>query len=89
MKQSQFDRWVQQIHETQDEEISCSECFDLTSQYVDLEIAGVVAGDKLARVRQHLDQCRACYEEYEVLRDLARQEAEGHPPSLEDLRQSF
>ena len=89
MEQTQFDLWVRQIHETQDEEISCSECFDLISRYVDLEIAGVAAGDKLARVWQHLYQCRACHEEYEALRDLARQEAEGHVLSLEDLRRSF
>ena len=89
MKRSQFERWVRQIYETEKEEISCSECFDLVSQYVDLEIAGEAAQEKLPRLTQHLNQCHVCREEYEALRDLARLEAEGRAPSIDDLRQSF
>ena len=81
MKAAQFERWIRQISETQDEEISCTECFDLISQYVDLEIAGQGAEKKLPTVRHHLDQCLVCREEYETLRDFLRMEAEGHLPS--------
>jgi predicted anti-sigma-YlaC factor YlaD len=31
-------------------------------------------------VKQHLDQCRACREEYEMLRDIARLEDESQIP---------
>ena len=81
MKAAQFERWIRQISETQDEEISCTECFDLISQYVDLEMAGQGAEKKLPAVRHHLDQCLVCREEYETLRDFLRLEAEEHPPS--------
>ena len=88
MKRAQFERWVRQISETRDEEISCTECFDLISRYVDLEIAGEAAESKLPHLRHHLDQCRVCREEYEILRDLARLEAGGDIPSPQDSRQT-
>lgn len=77
----EFDRLLRHVWQTQDEEISCTECFDLVPQYVDLEIAGQAADQRLPRLRQHLDQCGVCREEYETLRDLARMEAEGRSPT--------
>lgn len=58
-------------------------------QYVDLEITGQVVDEKLPRLRQHLNQCGVCREEYEALRDLARLEAEGRLPPTDELRNSF
>jgi predicted anti-sigma-YlaC factor YlaD len=37
-------------------------------------------------VKQHLNQCRACRDEYETLRDLRRLEEKGDMPSLDDLQ---
>ena len=84
-----FRRLLQHIADTDDEEISCAECFDLVPQYVDLEIAGLAADKKLPRLRQHLNQCGVCREEYETLHDLVRLEAEGRFPSVDELRNSF
>lgn len=81
-----FERWLGNIFHTQDEEISCSECFDGVSQYVDLELAGADPAAEMPEVKQHLDQCPACHEEYETLRDLARLENEGGPPSSNELQ---
>jgi predicted anti-sigma-YlaC factor YlaD len=58
-------------------------------QFVDLELAGEAAESRLPQVRHHLDQCRVCREEYEILRDLARLEVEGKPPSIQDLKDSL
>ena len=68
---------MRSIAETDDEEISCVECFDVVSRYVDLEVAGEASDDALPRLRQHLRQCRVCREEYEALRDLVRFEEHG------------
>ena len=73
-------RLVRSVADTEDEEISCSECFDLVSQYVDLEVFGMVTEHTLPRLRLHLQQCGVCQEEYEVLRDLARLEAQSSSP---------
>lgn len=89
MTRPDFDDLLRHIWETVDQEISCTECFDLVPQYVDLEIAGQVADKKLPRLRQHLNQCGVCREEYEALHDLAQLEAEGRLPSTDELRSSF
>lgn len=85
MKRNRFERWLQNISKTQDKEISCSECFDLVSHFVDVELAGEDAVAQMPQLKQHLDQCAACRDEYETLRDLRRLEDEGGLPSLDDL----
>ncbi len=86
MKSERFERWLKNIYNTQDHEISCSECFDLVSTYVDLEISGAKPADKMSQVEHHLGQCAACREEYEALRDLRQLEARGGEKSVDDLR---
>ena len=89
MNRERFNRWLQNIYETQDVEISCTECFDLVSRFVELEISGRNVAAELPQVKQHLGQCRACREEYEALRDLVHLEDQGNEPSLDDLRGSI
>lgn len=81
MKTSKFDVWIKKILATEAEEISCSECFDLVSDYVDAEASGEQVqpespqGKMMRKVKHHLGQCQVCMEEYEVLRDLVRMES--------------
>ena len=78
--------FLQNIQNTRDEEISCSECFDLSSLFVELELT---IGDheiKMPHLRQHLNQCSACREEYETLRDLVRLENKGEILSVDGLK---
>jgi predicted anti-sigma-YlaC factor YlaD len=82
-------RLLRNIADTVDDEISCAECFDLVSQYVDLEVAETVSEQTLPRLKQHLQQCGVCREEYEILRDLVRLEAQGRAPSADNLPSSF
>ena len=86
MKSDRFESWLQNIYHTQDEEISCTECFDLVSHFVELEMSGEDPTVKMPQLKQHLNQCSACREEYETLRDLRRFEDEGGALSLDDLR---
>lgn len=86
MKRERFEAWLRNIYETQDVEISCTECFNLVSRFVEVEISGGNVVGELPQVKQHLDQCRACREEYEILRDLRRVEEEGDMPPLDDLQ---
>lgn len=86
MNRDRFESWLRNIFETQDEEISCTECFDLVSRFVELEVSGQDAAAKMPQLKQHLDQCPACRSEYETLRDLRRQEEQGGMPSLDDLQ---
>ena len=77
MEQPALRRLLQHIAETEDEEISCDECFELVAPYVDLEAAGQAGPTTMPRLQQHLRQCGVCREEYEVLRDLVRLDADG------------
>lgn len=86
MKLDRFEKWLRNIYQTQGEEISCTECFDLVSRFVELELAGQDAATNMPQVKQHLDQCLACRNEYETLRDLRRLEEQGGMPSLDDLQ---
>jgi hypothetical protein len=51
-------------------EVSCQQCFELLDQYVELEAAGADADAHLPGLRNHLDGCPACREDYESLRAL-------------------
>jgi hypothetical protein len=86
---SRFERLLRLTAGTKERELSCTECFDLLPQYVDLEVAGAAADRALPLFPQHLEQCTVCREEYETVRELARLEAEGRSPSIDDLRGSI
>jgi hypothetical protein len=86
MKRDHFESWLRNIYETQEEEISCTECFDLVSGFVELEISGQDAVARMSKLKQHLNQCKACRDEYEALRDFRQLEEKGGLPSLDDLQ---
>ena len=89
MKREQLERWLKNIYETQEQEISCSECFDQVSRFVELEVSGQNAPAQMPQLKQHLNQCRACHDEYEALRDLRLLEEKGELPSVDDLRDTM
>ena len=86
MQKNRFERWLEEIQNTQEEEISCSECFDFISSYVEVELSGADAAAGMPQLKQHLDQCPTCRAEYEALRDIQALENKGELPSLDDLR---
>lgn len=86
MRKDRFERWLKNIHHTREHEISCSECFDQVSHFVDVELAGEDAAGRMPQLPQHLGQCAACREEYETLRELRRLENQGQLPSVDDLK---
>jgi hypothetical protein len=74
MRSSRLRRWLERIYATQEVEISCSDCFDLIAAYVERELAREAMHTQLLMVKQHLQQCQVCQEEYELLRELAAAE---------------
>jgi predicted anti-sigma-YlaC factor YlaD len=57
-----------------DPEIGCDECFELIDEYVELELAGADADERLPGLRAHLEGCPACREEHDALLELASAE---------------
>lgn len=52
-------------------ELLCDECFEKLDEYVDLELGGQPADERIPGMRPHLEGCAACHDEYESLRELA------------------
>jgi hypothetical protein len=48
-------------------ELTCEQCFDQLDRYVELELAGAQADEKVPGMRAHLEGCPACHEDHESL----------------------
>jgi hypothetical protein len=72
-----IERLLRDVSETEAEEISCSECFDLLAPAVELDLGGSTSAPVLLRLAHHLRHCAVCREEYEALRDFLRSEPEA------------
>ena len=53
-------------------EVLCDECFDRLDQYVELELQGAPADERIPGLRAHLEGCPACHEDYDSLRELVQ-----------------
>ncbi len=51
-------------------ELSCEECFAQLDRYVELDLAGEPAAERVPGMRAHLEGCPACAEDFHSLRDL-------------------
>ena len=51
-------------------EVLCDECFERLDEYVELELQGESADERIPGLRAHLEGCPACHEDYESLRAL-------------------
>jgi predicted anti-sigma-YlaC factor YlaD len=67
---------VRGILSTRDEEIDCGECFEQLDRFVELVLDGKDAAEALPLVKDHLDRCGDCREEFEALH-RALQHIEG------------
>ena len=61
-------------------ELGCEECFDQLDEYVELEVRGLDADERVPGMRAHLEGCRACNEEHESLRALVSSDAPTRRP---------
>jgi hypothetical protein len=53
-------------------EVLCDECFDRLDEYVELELQGAPADERIPGLRAHLEGCPACHEDYDSLRELVQ-----------------
>ena len=53
-------------------EILCDECFEKLDAYVELELRGAPADERIPGMRAHLEGCPACHEDYDSLRELVQ-----------------
>ncbi|NIR65564.1 MAG: hypothetical protein GWN61_15095 [candidate division Zixibacteria bacterium] len=58
---------LQRVENTDEEEISCDDVYQLLDWYVELELEGEDVAALYPMVKKHLDRCSDCFEEYEAL----------------------
>lgn len=63
---------VRSIAATRPVEIGCETCLDQLEIFVEQELEGKDAAQALPLIKQHLDGCTGCGEEYEALLDALR-----------------
>jgi len=55
------------VKTTKPEEIGCDDCFEELQIFVELELSGNSMQDAKPLVQDHLERCKDCKEEYQVL----------------------
>ncbi|WP_445663947.1 hypothetical protein [Fodinibius sp. AD559] len=50
-----------------EDEIGCNECFEELHEFAEMKLAGKSPEDAKPLVKDHLDKCRSCREEYQAL----------------------
>jgi hypothetical protein len=51
-------------------QVTCDECFERLDEYVELELRGADADERVPGMRAHLAGCPACADEHQSLRAL-------------------
>ncbi len=62
--------FLQVLENVQEEGCSCDEVFTKIDEYVEREVDKKDAEDLMPVIREHLDLCPECCEEYEALLDI-------------------
>ena len=59
-------------------ELLCDECFEKIDEFVELELQGADADDRIPGMRAHLEGCPACHEDYHSLVQLVQSGEPNH-----------
>jgi hypothetical protein len=73
IESSDVKRMVRAILTTRPDEIGCDECLAQMDRFVEMKLAGKDPAEAMPLVRDHLDRCRDCREEFEALLAALRQ----------------
>jgi hypothetical protein len=63
-------KFLRILEDVRAEEMSCDEMFDRLDEFVEKEVESHDAEKLMPLVREHLDMCSHCEEEYEALLDV-------------------
>jgi hypothetical protein len=60
-------KMMNSIRMTHDKELTCGHCYDELDEFIEMKLRGLNAEEAKPLVKEHLDRCAACREEYEIL----------------------
>jgi len=55
------------VKTTREVELTCGHCYDELDLFIEMKLSGKNADEAMPLVKEHLDRCAACREEYEFL----------------------
>ncbi|MEX0722452.1 MAG: hypothetical protein WD357_11525 [Gracilimonas sp.] len=64
---------LSKIPVTHEAEIGCDDCFDELNEFAEMELLGKSPEKAMPLVREHLDNCHECREEYQALLDAMKE----------------
>jgi len=65
------------LEDVREEEISCSEIYSKLDEYVEREVSKKDAAQLMPLIREHLDVCPECCEEYEALLNVLNEDSKS------------
>ena len=65
------------LEDVREEDASCEEIYDSLDEYVETQVHSKDAARLMPLVREHLDLCSECCEEYEALLDILEKTADS------------
>ena len=72
LKLATLKRLIGIVLATEDEELTCDECFQHVDHFAELTLAGKDAAEAYPLVHAHLNRCPDCRAEFEALLDAIR-----------------
>ncbi len=76
-----LEKVVRAVSHTREEEIGCDECFERLERCVEMELSGLDAAEAILLVKDHLEKCGDCREEFEALLKALQAEEGAGPVS--------
>lgn len=64
---------IRMVKKTRPDEIGCDECFEELHRFAELELAGKSPEEAMPLVKDHLERCGNCREEYEALLEAMKE----------------
>jgi hypothetical protein len=80
-QRARMERLLNLLCITQTEELGCEEAYELLDKYADLDLTGEEVDLLLPLVKHHLDLCQECCDEYHMLLQSLRANAEARATS--------
>ena len=74
-QKTRWPSWLEQLLGPTRPEVGCDECFAQLDGYVELELAGVDAAERMPRLAAHLQGCPVCREELDDLLEFLRSDS--------------
>jgi hypothetical protein len=80
-----LEAFMVKVARTRDAEAGCDDCAKHSARLVDALLSGNVEDAELLDILHHVLMCMPCSEEFHILEDCARMDAEDSWPTFDEL----